>query len=1019
MPRHHRVGPKHLANRLGFYAIPALLCASFLHLSLQAGDYVWDHQNTNGIWNDPVNWGLLTVSNVVDKEYNVEPTAADVAIFRTTSPAGTVTLTNDAFAQLIRQNWDGPARTITIDASQTADRTLTLSGTGDWLFACNPGTDSLTLDGTPNGHGARLKLKIDGSGTVNGTPVNTGVTLAINCDVSGAGGFILNVGDQGAGRLVLGGTNTYTGPTTANAGTLVVNGSTAAASAVSVNSGATLGGTGTIAGPVTVSAGGRISPGVPQTASVSGIGALTLSSNLTFAGNLLIEVDKSLPSRNDKIIVGSTLTNAGNGTLTVRNLGAALSPGDTFQIFNQPVLNGQALTVVSYGENVVWMNELAVDGSITVQSVTPPPPGNPTTVFTWTGADSEDQYLTTAANWENGMFPLPGSGGILVFKGDIYVPHNWPHFNTNYGPLILIFNSDIQLNGIKILGGSNNTVNLGSYVRQMSGSQPCYFGIDSPIDVAYRKKSHWVTNYNLTVALGDASCGSQTDFQCNGGRLDVYGVLKDGAGTSSRLVKSGSQTLNITGVNDNIYTGGTIINEGGVKLQKPPGVNAIPGDVTVNGSAGLTINVIGGEQIADTAIVTLNSSGSFDMIGEPETVRTIQSTSPNTRIYYADSTLTVAPLAGETYNGGLGVSDYAGSISGSGTLRMNGTGTYGLLKANTSLSKLTVNSGTLKVNGKSSTGAVTVNTSGTLLGQGTIKGAVTVASGGTIGAGFSVGKLTLPNGLNMSAGGNGATNVWELAALKDNATGVAGTDFDQIVLTGGTLTLGTQATLEIQFTGSATAPDSSNPFWQAPHTWTIISLSGGSNPGPSNFGRVKNGNYSAGNFTTTAAGSSIVLTFTPNAAPVLVMYDNPFSFTNGSYGFAVQGQPGQAVVIEASVNLADWLPIHTNLLGDSGECLFYDLHTGQFPRRYYRARLYAGELPPPVMLAGEAGIVGAQFRMAVGAAGGQELVAEASTNLVDWSPILTNTAGIGPCYFYDPDLTNFTQRSYRVFYVRP
>jgi len=60
-------------------------------------------------------------------------------------------------------------------------------------------------------------------------------------------------------------------------------------------------------------------------------------------------------------------------------------------------------------------------------------------------------------------------------------------------------------------------------------------------------------------------------------------------------------------------------------------------------------------------------------------------------------------------------------------------------------------------------------------------------------------------------------------------------------------------------------------------------------------------------------------------APLLVLPGNPFSFTNGCYGFEVQGQSGQVVVIEASTKLKDWLPIHTNLMGDLGECLFYDL----------------------------------------------------------------------------------------------
>ena len=72
------------------------------------------------------------------------------------------------------------------------------------------------------------------------------------------------------------------------------------------------------------------------------------------------------------------------------------------------------------------------------------------------------------------------------------------------------------------------------------------------------------------------------------------------------------------------------------------------------------------------------------------------------------------------------------------------------------------------------------------------------------------------------------------------------------------------------------------------------------------------------------------------------------------------------------------------------------------------------ELPSPAMLPSDCGVAGAHFRVAVGAVGGQELVVEASTNLVDWTPILTNTAAIGPCYFYDPDMTNFTKRFYRV-----
>jgi len=1001
----------------------AIVCAGLLPFPVQAAYYAYDNEAGDWNWNNPVNWGLTNNAG-----YDVEPTAADTAAFErgaNFSPPGTVMLTADGFAQKIRQEFSRVQRSITIHPSQTVDRTLTLTGTSG-LIDLSDAAVNFFLDGTPNTNGARLKLRINGSGGSEGTPINEGVALTISCDVSGPGGFVVKRGldGPGVGRLILGGSNTYTGPTTVNSGRLYVDGSTAAASTVSISSGTLLGGHGTINGPVTIPSGGILSPGVAMS-----IATLTVNNSLSMGGDLMIKVNKSLTQSNDMVSVSGALTHSGIGTLQVLNFGAPLVTGDTFKIFNKPLVGGQTMLVLSAGTEV-WTNKLAVDGTIAVLSATNPPvTGNPTNVFTWKGSVTPynpiEVPMQDPANWIENQAPAPLSSNIFIFQGDLPPPYNWPFIDTNYGTSILIFSNNTTLNDFKILAGNNHTLNLGSYVLQDS-QKLAYFGITGETPV---KGSDGVTSYHSdthhTNALGDASCGSQTEFIVPGDtRMDVYGVLRDGAGAHSRLVKSGNGELNLTGNwvlgNDpNSYSGGTVINAGRVKLAKLAGFNAIPGDVTVNGRGWLGMNNGAGHQIADSAIVTLNHSGSLYLGGYPETVGTIQGGSTSASVSVGSGTLTVTASASGTYNSGTGISDFAGSVSGSGTVVKNGAGTWGMLGAN-SISKVTVNAGTLKLNGKTGTGAVKVNASGTLLGQGIIAGTVTVASGGTIAAGFGAGKVTFSSGLNLNAGGNGPTNIWELAALKDGATGVAGTDFDQIVLTGGTLALGGSGTLYIGFTGSATAPTFSDPFWRSSHTWRIILLSGGSNPGSSNFGRIKNGNYPAGDFSTTADPSGIVLTYTPNPAPpVLVMYDDPFSFTNGSYGFAVQGQTGQVVVIEASVNLTDWLPIHTNLLGDLGECLFYDLHTGQFSHRYYRARLYAGQLPPPVMLAGEAGIVGAQFRLAVGAVGGQEVVVEASTNLADWLPILTNTVGIGPCYFYDPKLTDFTQRFYRVFYVTP
>jgi len=526
-----------------------------------------------------------------------------------------------------------------------------LSGTSTELFDCAAGTADWTLDGTPNGHGARLKMVINGTQTA--CPVNAGMSLVLNCNVSGNNGFALNAGSSGAGKLVLGGANTYTGPTTVNTGTLLVSGSTAAASPVTVNSGGTLGGTGTIGGSVALNPGSTLSPGVS-------IGTLAVGGNLTLSGNLSIEADKSLSPSNDMVTVAGTLSNAGSGTLTVTRLGQTeLVAGDSFCIFNQPLLNGAALHIVSAGGEV-WTNKLALDGSIAVLSSTNlPVSGDPTNVFTWTGAALTDQNWSNGGNWIGGVAPPPLSSNIIVFQGNLDVPYNWPYIDTNYGTTILIFSNNIVKNGIKILAGINHTMNLGSYVLQLqppNAESPCYFGIDSPIAITWSGgHSNWVVNANFTNALGDASVGGQTDFQCIGGRLDVYGVLKDGLGAHSRLVKSGDKTLNITGMHANTYTGGTLVNAGPIKMQKPAGINAIPGDVTVNGTGSLVMNA-GGEQIADTAIVTFNDYATLDLStgpGQPETVQTVQSASANTSIILGtNGTLTVAPSSSVTYSNG-------------------------------------------------------------------------------------------------------------------------------------------------------------------------------------------------------------------------------------------------------------------------------------------------------------------------------------------------------------------------------
>lgn len=60
------------------------------------------------------------------------------------------------------------------------------------------------------------------------------------------------------------------------------------------------------------------------------------------------------------------------------------------------------------------------------------------------------------------------------------------------------------------------------------------------------------------------------------------------------------------------------------------------------------------------------------------------------------------------------------------------------------------------------------------------------------------------------------------------------------------------------------------------------------------------------------------------------------------------------------------------------------------------------------------GVQANQFSFNINWASGQTVVVEASTNLIDWQPLQTNTIATGSAYFSDPQWTNYPSRYYHL-----
>ena len=567
-----------------------------------------------------VNGGNLTVGGIISgTSFSLTKTGAGALILGgansytggTTLSAGTLAINNSGSGGTTSAIGTG---TLTISGGtldNTSGSTMTLSTNnvqnwnGDFAFT---GTNDLNL-----GNGA-VTMNANRIVTVNGGNLTVGGAIS-----GSTASFTLT--KAGAGTLILGGANTYTGATTVSAGTLQTSAANVIAdtSALSVSAGAAfvLGGNETvasIAGAGNYSLGANtLTFGDSSSQTVSGIisgsggslvkngsGSITLSGNNTYSGGTTISAGTIKIGDNNAL---------GSGSLKFNASGTGLASSDAT---DRTIAN--ALGTFA-GSSAIYTFGSAGTGNLTFTNTTSATLGSVRT-------------FTVNNSWTSFANAFTGSGHGITKNGT--------------GTLILL--------GANSYTGAT-TINAGT-LQIGNGGATGSLSTSSAITI----------NGTLTFnRSGDVVQG--TDFSTTA------------IGGTGSLVQNGTGNLTLNAANN--YSGGTTLNSGTLNIKNASAIGS--GTLTINGG---TLNNTNGSAITLSTNNVQNWNGDFAFTGTSD-------------LNLGNGAVTMNGSRTVTTNGGnLTV---GGTISGSGGLTKNGTGTMVLSGSNTYSGITTVNSGTLKV----------------------------------------------------------------------------------------------------------------------------------------------------------------------------------------------------------------------------------------------------------------------------------------------------------------------------------
>ena len=660
--------------------------------------------------------------------------------------------------------------------------------------------------------------------------VTSGTTLTYDGIIAGGGALA----KTGAGELLVGGVNTYTGLTTVSAGTLRVTnasglGATSAGTTVVSGASLYLGRTNTSydAEPITINGAGFGGTN----------GALRLANNATNNGLITLASDSTIRSESFALIAAgitnasgtqSLTVDAATGILSISNVGIGLGSGGltktgggtlrvytsnnytgattvsagVLSFFNKDSLGStDAATTVASGASVTISGALQVAESFFINGG-----GNGTS-----GAlhgSSGSSMLTGLVTLQSdatisvaGTLTLTNSGGITGNNFNLTFNSQNTGVNRVVSDITLGSGGVIKSNtGTLLLAGTNTytgttTVQGGTLILS-NGS-----AINDAAAVSLDDTAGVTLVVTNSETIGSLRGGGSTGGNVSIGAGRTLTVAETGSQTyagvisnSGALAKSGAGTTILSGANT--YTGATTISAGTLQVGNGGTSGSIGSTSGVNNGATLAYNrsdnltasyaISGGGNVTKSGAGTLTVSGANSYSGG--TLVSAGALKGDTTSLQGAITNNAAAIFDTATNG-----TYAGAMSGSGALTKSGGGILTLTGNNGYSGTTTISAGTLQVGNGGTSGSIGstsgVNNGATLAynRSDNLSASYAITGSGNL-TKSGAGTLTL-TGINSYSGGT----LVSAGALKGDTTSLQGAITNNAATIFDTATNGTYA----------------------------------------------------------------------------------------------------------------------------------------------------------------------------------------------------------------------------------